>query len=126
MLRLILRLQALVYFVTGLWPLFHLASFEAVGGAVTDAWLARKVGLLLAGIALALWLGTRHRQAPPDRAIVALGMLTAASLAAIDLRNGLGGRMAPVHLVDAVFEIALVIALGLAYTLGWSRRNPGF
>jgi len=25
-----------------------------------------------------------------------------------------------------VFEIALVIALGLAYTLGWSRRNPGF
>jgi hypothetical protein len=126
MLRLILRTQALVYFVTGLWPLLHLESFEAVGGATTDDWLVQMVGLLLACIAVALWLGTRHRQAPPDRAIVALGALAAASVAAIDLRYALAGRISSIYLVDAAFEILLVVLIGLTVALGWSRQRPGF
>ncbi|MDF3031873.1 MAG: hypothetical protein K0R03_2431 [Moraxellaceae bacterium] len=126
MLRLILRLQALYYFLTGLWPLLHLASFEAMAGPIADDWLAHAVGLLGLVIATALWLGTRHRQVPPDKAIVALGALSALAIAAIELFYGLSGRLSGLYLADAAFEIALVIAMGLALTIGWSRQRPGF
>jgi hypothetical protein len=42
--RRILALQALYYLATGLWPLVHLPSFEAVTGPKTDDWLVHMVG----------------------------------------------------------------------------------
>jgi hypothetical protein len=42
--------QAAYYLMTGLWPLFHRRSFEAVTGPKTDYWLVRTVGVLVAAI----------------------------------------------------------------------------
>lgn len=126
MLRLILRCQALFYALTGLWPQVSLASFEYVTGPKTDDWLVRTVGLLAISIAAVLWVGSRHRRVPPDRAIVLLGGLAAASFAGIELAYGLSGRIAPLYLADAALELCFLTALVLAATLGWSRERPGF
>ena len=36
-----LAAQGALYVVTGVWPLLHMASFEAVTGPKTDDWLVR-------------------------------------------------------------------------------------
>lgn len=51
---LLFRAWGTYYVVTGLWPLIHLTSFEAVTGPKTDDWLVHMVGLLAASIGLAL------------------------------------------------------------------------
>jgi hypothetical protein len=57
--RSVLRAQGGYYLVTGLWPLVHLASFEAITGPKVDDWLVRMVGLLAAVIgATAVWRST--------------------------------------------------------------------
>jgi hypothetical protein len=58
--RTILTLQAIYYLFTGIWPLVHLASFEAVTGPKTDDWLVQTVGVLAAVIGAALFIGSRH------------------------------------------------------------------
>jgi len=40
-------LQAVYYFVTGLWPLIHLKSFFEVTGPRTDVWLVQMVDVLI-------------------------------------------------------------------------------
>lgn len=126
MLRLVLRFQAVFYWITGLWPLVSLASFERVTGPKTDDWLVHMVGLLAASIGVALWIGSRHVTVRPDRAIIWLGALSAASFAAIDLRYALAGQISRVYLVDAAIEILFVLLLALTALIGWSRQRPGF
>jgi hypothetical protein len=46
--RRLIAFQAAYYLATGLWPLVHLPSFEAVTGPKTDDWLVHMVGLLAA------------------------------------------------------------------------------
>src|SRR4051794_41935238 len=58
----VLRAQGAYYTLTGLWPLVHMASFEAVTGPKTDDWLVRMVGLLAAVIGATLLTAGRHRQ----------------------------------------------------------------
>jgi hypothetical protein len=40
--------QGLVYVTSGLWPLVHLRSFEAITGPKTDRWLVKTIGALIA------------------------------------------------------------------------------
>ena len=117
MLRAILRLQAVFYVLTGLWPLVHLASFEQVTGPKTDDWLVHMVGLLAVAIGLTLWVGARP--ARPAGGVVVLAAASAASFAAIDLRYALGGRISAVYLLDAVAECLLLLAL----LGGWLRAR---
>jgi hypothetical protein len=49
--RRLIAFQAAYYLATGLWPLVHLPSFEAVTGPKTDDWLVHMVGLLAGVIA---------------------------------------------------------------------------
>jgi hypothetical protein len=44
--RRFLAVQSAYYLLTGLWPLVHLPSFEAITGPKTDDWLVHMVGLL--------------------------------------------------------------------------------
>jgi len=121
-LRLVLRAQAVYYFVTGVWPLLHMRSFEAVTGPKTDDWLVRMVALLTLSIAVALWGGARAREgAPrPSGEIVSLAALSAASFAAIDLHYSLAGRILPVYLGDAGVELVLLAAIAVG---SYQRRG---
>jgi hypothetical protein len=109
LLRVILRVQAAFYVLTGVWPLISVESFEWITGPKTDDWLVHTVGLLLMGIGLTLWVGARA--AKPDSAIVLLAAATAASLAAIDLTYALSGRISAIYLLDAAVEVLLLLAI---------------
>jgi hypothetical protein len=103
--------------VSGLWPLLHRRSFEAVLGPKRDYWLVATVGLLLAGN------GSMQVTAPPTTSGVAsarqIGTATSAALAGVDLVNVGRGRISRMYLVDA--------AVQLAWLYAWTRatgRSP--
>ena len=114
MLRVVLRLQAVYYAVTGLWPIVSMETFELVTGPKTDDWLVHMVGLLAASIGLALWTGARTAPRPPD-AVVLLAVASAASFAAIDLVYALDGIISAVYLLDAAAEVGLLALLLVAW-----------
>ena len=100
------RLQALFYLATGVWPLVHISSFEAVTGPKADRWLVKAVGALVATTGLALAVAGRQRRIAPELVLVAAG--NAAALATIDVVYVAKQRIRPIYLLDAVAEIALV------------------
>ena len=110
--RRLLVFQAGYYLATGVWPLVHLRSFEAVSGAKTDDWLVHTVGLLALAIGAALGVAAVHdRIRTPE--IVALAAGSATAFAIIDFWYGLTGRISPVYLADGAVELALLTCLAL-------------
>jgi hypothetical protein len=100
------RLQAVIYLVTGVWPLLSIRSFEAITGPKTDRWLVKTVGLLVAVVGAMLALASKSRRITPEVVVVAAG--SAAALATIDVVYVAKRRIAPVYLLDAVLELGLV------------------
>jgi hypothetical protein len=100
------RAQGAFCVASGLWPLLHRRSFEAVFGPKRDYWLAATVALLLIGN------GTAQLTAPSTAAGVAsarnLGTATALGLASSDLVNVGRGRISRTYLIDAAAELAWV------------------
>lgn len=102
--------------VTGLWPVFHLRSFEKVTGPKADGWLVKTVGLLLAVIG-GVQIAAAGRGRVSDE-VRALGSGTAASLAAIDLLYGAKRRISAVYFLDAAGQLGWVGAWGLVRDAG--------
>jgi hypothetical protein len=118
---LLLAFQSGYYVVSGIWPILHLGSFEAVTGPKIDDWLVHMVGLLAAAIGLVLGAATvRNRVRSPEA--VLLAVTSAAAFAAIDLWYGLTGRISRVYLADAAMQICLIA--GLALTRRTSNAEP--
>ena len=97
--------QGIFYVATGLWPIIHLRSFEAVTGPKVDKWLVRTFGGLVAAVGTALLVGAFERQR--SRALSILGVGTALALGAADVVYSLRGRISKVYLGDAAAEGAL-------------------
>lgn len=57
--QIVIKIQALYFFLTGIWPLVHLKSFMAITGEKTDIWLVHMVGLLAMSIGINLYLTKR-------------------------------------------------------------------
>jgi hypothetical protein len=115
--RTLLRLQAVYYLATGLWPVASITTFEMVTGPKTDEWLVRMVGLLAAVIGLAVGVAAGARRLTPELLVLSIG--SALAFAAIDLLYALAGVIAPVYLGDAVLQ------LGGVTLLAWSLRRTG-
>jgi len=108
--RRVLAVQAVYYGVTGIWPVVHLPSFEAVTGPKTDDWLVHMVGLLAAAIGLSL--GTAVLRDEANHPVVGtLAVTGALAFAAIDLWYGFSGRIPPIYLADAAVQLILVVLL---------------
>ena len=112
--RRVLSAQAVYYVVTGLWPVVHLRSFEALTGPKTDDWLVHTVGLLATAIGLSLGTAVLRDEAN-DPVVGTLAVTGALAFAAIDLWYGLSGRIPSIYLADAAVQL-IVIAL-----LSWTR-----
>jgi energy-converting hydrogenase Eha subunit E len=112
----VLRVQGAYYLLTGLWPLVHLASFEAVAGPKVDDWLVHMVGLLAAVIGAALIVAARREHRTPDIMVLAVG--SASAFTAVDVWYTFRGQIAPIYLADAVVE------MGLFVLLLWTRARP--
>jgi hypothetical protein len=95
------RLQGLYYVVTGLWPLAHYDSFEAITGRKRDAWLVRTVGLIASGIGIVL---VRHARSRAGREF---GDVSALAFALGDLLAVQGGQ-SRLYLLDAVVECLII------------------
>jgi hypothetical protein len=98
--------QGTYYVATGVWPVMHRRSFEAVSGRKHDFWLAETVGLITAAIGLSLCLASRRKEPSPEAQL--LGVAAAAGFAAIDLRYGLTRRIRPVYLLDALLQLSFL------------------
>jgi hypothetical protein len=102
-------IQAVYFAVTGIWPLLHIRSFIAVTGPKTDLWLVRTVGLLIVVIALGIGAGAWHgAELSPQTPLLAIG--SAVALAGVDVVYVTHGVISRVYLLDAVAEVALIVA----------------
>jgi hypothetical protein len=97
--------QGIFYVATGLWPIVHLRSFEAVTGRKRDKWLVQTIGGLIAAVGGALLVGASER---PSRSLRTLGVASAAVLGAADLYFAGKGRISPVYFGDAAVEAGLI------------------
>jgi hypothetical protein len=100
--------QGLFYVSTGLWPIIHLRSFEAVTGPKVDTWLVRTIGGLITAVGAALIAGAF--EARTSRALRVLGIGSAAALGLADVIYATRGRISKVYLGDAAVEGALTAA----------------
>jgi hypothetical protein len=100
--------------VSGLWPLLHRRSFEAVLGPKQDYWLVATVALLLLGNGAAQLAA----QNSPDALASArrLGLATAAGLLSVDLVNVARGRISKMYLLDAAAE--------MGWLASWMQTRP--
>ena len=108
--RLVLGAQAIYYVVTGVWPLVHMRSFEAITGPKADHWLVYTVGLLLTVIGASILAAIRVHQTGAPIRILAFGSATA--IAAIEVVYATAREISAVYLLDAAVELALAFALG--------------
>jgi hypothetical protein len=116
--------QGAYFAVTGIWPQVSIRTFEAVTGPKVDRWLVKTVGVLVAVIGVMLLRLSRRAQiepvlrAAPEVPLVAIG--SAAGLMVIDVVYVAKGRIAPIYLLDALLEAALIGGWTLAL---WRRRE---
>lgn len=105
----VLRVQGIYYVLTGVWPLVHLRSFEAVAGPKTDDWLVHMVGLLVAVIGATLLVAARAWHGRREILVLAVGSAIAFTM--IDVWYVIAGTISGVYLADAVVEVGLIILL---------------
>ena len=101
--------MAAYYIASGVWPLAHMHSFEAVTGPKTDKWLVKMVAALVVANGVALAFGTRRDTIAAET--IVLATCSAAAFAAIDLVFVSRGTIQPVYLGDAAVELALAAAI---------------
>jgi hypothetical protein len=105
--------QGLFYLVTGVWPLVHIDSFQAVTGPKTDLWLVYTVGLLVAVIGGVLLIAAVRRRVTAEVALLAVG--AALALAGIDVVFVAREVIRPIYLADAAVEVLLAAWWGIAW-----------
>jgi hypothetical protein len=103
-----LRLLALYYLVTGIWPIVHLRSFYAVTGRKREGWLVQTFGALIAGTGAVLaQKRTGAGRDVQERVAVGAGVALIASELIFVARR----RISPIYLADAVLETLLLLAI---------------
>ena len=105
--------QSVYFILTGLWPILHMSSFLAVTGPKTDLWLVKTVGALICCLSLPLLLATLNHRLTPE--FVLLAMLSAATLAAVDVIYVLRKVIPKIYLLDAAVELVLLVLWAFAW-----------
>jgi hypothetical protein len=103
MVRIVIAVQGVYYFVTGLWPLFDMPSFEAITGPKTDWWLVRMVGALTVAISIVFLLAAKRNKIVLETLVLIFG--SALSYMLIDVIYVLNGTIWPIYLADAVLQL---------------------
>ncbi|GFO65730.1 hypothetical protein [Geomonas paludis] len=99
--------QGAYFLTTGLWPIFSIRTFMMITGPKTDLWLVKTVGAVLGVTGAALLVAGLADQV--TQALVLLAVGSAAALAAADVIYASRKVIAPVYLLDAVLEAALIV-----------------
>jgi hypothetical protein len=108
--------HAVYYFITGVWPLVSIETFQAVTGKKTDHlptgleadhWLVNCVGVLVTAISLVFFLNAWRRRVTIDAAVLAIG--SGIGLMAIDVIYVSRGVILPVYLSDAAIQVVFIV-----------------
>jgi hypothetical protein len=121
--------QGLYYFVTGLWPLISVESFQRVTGPKSDHliadtpteadhWMLNTISGLIIVISLVLLTAAWRRR--PSLEVGLLGALSAAALATIDIVYVSRGTIRSIYLADAAIEAGIIAAW---VWIAWSRTR---
>lgn len=102
-----LSIQGFFYVLTGLWPLLHLKSFEAVTGPKKDKWLVKTVGLMITCSGLIFLYSTCIGPSIPKETWL-LAIMNALCLAAVDIHYARKDVIAKIYLADAAVELFMV------------------
>jgi hypothetical protein len=103
----VLFVQAIYYFLTGMWPIVHINSFLLITGNKTDIFLVKMVGLLTTAIAITLFRCSKRDLETGKW----LGVSAALAYLSIDLYYAGKNVISPVYIGDAVIEAIIVICL---------------
>ncbi len=118
--------QGAYYAVTGLWPLIHMRSFEAISGPKRDQWLVKTIGLLLTAFSSVLLLAGMRRQPQLDVEVPLTAAGNAAALAATDVIFTAQRRISPAYLLDALAEVVLLAGwIAVWRTAGRAKTGEG-
>lgn len=107
---------------SGLWPLLHRRSFEAVLGPKQDYWLATTVGLLLVGNGSAQLLSASSADGLSSARRI--GAATAAALAGVDVVNVSRRRIRWTYLLDAAAQLGWLALWSQVRDVPPPRRRP--
>jgi hypothetical protein len=99
-------IQGIYFFVFGIWPLLHMASFLKVTGPKTDLWLVKTVGIILAVIGVVLIFAQVNAEINASIMILAIG--SALSLAIVEFVYVAKRVISPIYLGDALLELLLI------------------
>src|SRR5436853_1697295 len=108
----LLWVQGVYYFVTGVWPLASVETFQMITGRKTDHlvtgresdhWLVMTVGVLITAIALTLLVAAWRRRNPLEVAVLAVA--SAIGLTVIDVVYVARQAILPIYLADAAAEV---------------------
>lgn len=108
--------QGTYFFLTGVWPLVSIETFQLVTGRKTDHlvtgreadhWLVNTVSVLVIAIGTTLFFSAWRGRFSAEVAI--LGIAAAIGLIGIDVVYVARGTISAVYLVDAVLEAAIMI-----------------
>jgi len=105
----VLKAQGIYFMVTGIWPVLHMPSFEAVTGPKLDDWLVKMVGLLAFVIGATIFSAAKRDSITRDLLFLAVG--SALAFMAIDVWYALTGRISLIYLADAIVEMGIVATL---------------
>lgn len=95
------------YFLTGIWPIISIGTFQRVTGPKNDLWLVKTVGVLISVIGASLLLSGFRGEIVPSTILLAVG--SAAVLTAVDVIYVTKRIIAPIYLLDAFFELLLIV-----------------
>jgi len=118
----LLWIQGLYFLVTGIWPLVSIDTFQAVTGPKTDNlatgllidhWLVKTAGVLITAIGITLLTGAWRRSSSVELAVLAIS--ASVGLAFIDVFYVARQVIAPIYLLDAVIELALIGGWAIVY-----------
>lgn len=123
--------QGAYFFVTGIWPLVSVDTFQLVTGRKTDHlvaarptaldhWMLYTIAGLILAIAIVLLVAAWRRR--PSLEVALLGLASAAALAAIDVIYVARGTIWPIYLADAAVEAA-IIAVWCWVLASWRRTS---
>jgi hypothetical protein len=103
----LLFVQGLYYFVTGVWPILHIQSFVLVTGPKTDIWLVKTFGMLISicGISMLLTALNRKYNLP----IFTLAIMAIIGFIIFEVYYVWTKTISVIYLADAGFQFLLLL-----------------
>lgn len=127
--RIVLWGQGLYYFITGVWPILSIETFQMVTGRKTDHlvtgregdhWLVMTVAALILAISLPLLLAAWRKTLPAEVILLAVG--SSIALTTIDIVYVARHVLSPIYLADAAAEVVLIVLWAIVVALGRRGR----